>query len=203
MGDHQHAIDALRAAGILLGPGLTAAELADAESRYGFRFPPDLAELLRAALPQGRPFPDWRAGDEAVLRDWLDLPARGVLFDVERNAFWLPEWGDRPPGVTAAKAAAARLVADAPKLIPIYSHRMMPDEPHERGNPVFSVHQTDIICYGRNLAEYLHNEFEVEEVGTLPQDCRSIRFWNIDRFQAVRWGPDGTAVLDNRRGVLP
>jgi hypothetical protein len=44
-------------------------------------------------------------------------------------------------------------------LIPICSHRYIPAAPHEAGNPVFSVHQTDIIYYGADLMDYLQNEF--------------------------------------------
>jgi hypothetical protein len=43
---------------------------------------------------------------------------------------------------------------------------MMPAEPHLPGNPVFSVHQTDIIVYGLDLYEYLHNEFGLQREKT-------------------------------------
>jgi hypothetical protein len=125
--------------------GLTDAEILAAEARHGFRFPPDLQAFLQAGLPRGSDFPDWRDGDEAVLRGWLDLPLRGILFDIEHNGFWLDEWGPRPALLAEAQRVASELVAAAPRLIPVYSHRMMPSEPHLPGNPVFSVHQTDII----------------------------------------------------------
>jgi hypothetical protein len=83
----------LRDNGVPFEPGLTAAEVAAAESRDGFRFPPDLRAFLRVGLPSGGDFPDWRDGDEAARRGWLDLPRRGTLFDIEHNGFWLDEWG--------------------------------------------------------------------------------------------------------------
>src|SRR5262249_51256843 len=143
--------------------GLTNAEVAVAESRFGFQFPPDLRAFLQTALPKGRRFPDWRAGSEAELRDWLDLPRQGVVFDVECNGFWLDEWGPRPIPLAEAKSIAEQLVASAPRLIPVYMHRMIPAEPHLPGNPVFSVHQTDIIVYGTDLEDYLAHEFLVVE----------------------------------------
>ena len=94
-------------------------------------------------------------------------------------------------------------VAAAPRLIPIYGHRMMPDEPQEPGNPVFSVHQTDIIHYGFDLADYLRHEFGLPGREPWPERVRPIRFWDPDRFQEVRWGPDGSCVFDNSRGQLP
>jgi len=39
---------------------------------------------------------------------------------------------------------------------------MMPAEPHQTENPVFSIHQADIICYGFDLADYLRREFNLE-----------------------------------------
>lgn len=183
--------------------GLTDAEVATAEARFGFRFPPDLREFLQTALPRGPRFPNWRSGNEAALRDWLDLPRQGVLFDVEHNGFWLDEWGPRPGSVEKALRMAGELVAAAPRLIPVFSHRMIPDEPHEAGNPVFSVHQTDIIHYGFDLADYLRHEFGLPGREPWPERVRPIRYWDLDRFQDVRWGPDGSCAFDNSRGRLP
>jgi hypothetical protein len=75
----------------------------------------------------------------------LDIPRRGVLFDVEQNRFWLDSWGERPDSLETALRVANDLVTAAPKLIPIFAHRMIPDESCLPGNPVFSVHQTDVI----------------------------------------------------------
>lgn len=183
--------------------GLTDAEVAAVQSRFGFRFPPDLRKFLQTALLRGARFPDWRSGDEAALRDWLDLPLQGVLFDVEHNGFWLEQWGPRPGSLEEALRVASEAVAAAPRLIPIYGHRMMPDEPHLPGNPVFSVHQTDIIHYGFDLTDYLRHEFGLPGREPWPERVRPIRFWDLDQFQEVRWGPDGSCVFDNSRGRLP
>jgi hypothetical protein len=182
--------------------GLTDAEAAAAEARFAFRFPPDLRAFLQTALPRGPRFPDWRSGEEAALRDWLDLPRQGILFDIEHNGFWLSEWGTRPDTLEQAFRVAGELIAAAPKLIPIYGHRMMPDEPHLPGNPVFSVHQTDIIHYGYDLADYLRHEFHLPGREPWPEQVRAIRFWDLDRFQDVRWA-GGSCVFDNRKGLLP
>jgi hypothetical protein len=197
----------LRSRGITFDPGLTDAEVAAVESRFGFRFPPDLRAFLQTALPRGRSFPDWRAGDDGILRDWLDLPRQGMVFDIEHNEFWLEEWGPRPATLAEAKGIVELLVATAPRLIPVYQHRMMPDAPHLPGNPVFSVHQTDIIVYGTDLRDYLAHEFLMSEDEqwdwTVPTGTRPIAFWDTERFQSVRWGPDGSCVFDNSRGLLP
>jgi hypothetical protein len=197
----------LRSRGIAFDARLADAEVAAAEARFGFRFPPDLRAFLQTALPRGGRFPDWRTGNETELRDWLDLPRQGIVFDVEHNGFWLEEWGPRPETLAEAKQVAERLVAGAPRLIPVYMHRMMPAEPHLPGNPVFSVHQTDIIVYGTDLRGYLAHEFlmteDEQEEWVVPAGTRPIPFWDTERFQQVRWGPNGFCVFDNSRGLLP
>jgi len=45
--------------------------------------------------------------------------------------------------------------------IPVYSHRYLPSEPKATGNPVLSVHQTDIIYYGNDLASYFSRSMKV------------------------------------------
>jgi hypothetical protein len=188
--------------GIEFTGGLTDAEVADTEARFGFRFPPDLRAFLQTALPLGENFPNWRSGKESTLREWLDLPRQGMLFDIEYNGFWLEQWGPRPSTLAEAKRIASELVTAAPKLIPIYMHRMMPDEPHLPGNPVFSVHQTDIIHYGYDLEDYLRHDFHISGRHRWPEQVRSIRFWDLDQFQEVRWD-EGSCVFDNRKGQLP
>lgn len=163
--------------------GLSDAEVSGAEYRFGFRFPPDLRAFLQVGLPHGPRFPDWRNEDETQLRDWLDQPRQGILFDIQYNEFWLPDWGPKPPDLDRAFCVANELIAKAPKLIPIFSHRMMPDEPHEVGNPVFSVHQTDIIHYGYDLLHYLREEFGVAKWWAPPAQAKRIRFWDLKRFQ--------------------
>jgi hypothetical protein len=157
--------------------GLTDAEVAAAEMRFDFRFPPDLQEFLQTALPRGPQFPDWRTGDDQVLQDWLDLPRRGMLFDVEHNGLWIQDWGPRPGSLHQALQVASEIVAAAPRLIPIYMHRMMPDEPHLAGNPVLSIHQMDVIYYGFDLADYLRHEFGLGGREPWPDQARPIRFW--------------------------
>lgn len=195
-------IGQLKGQGIDFAPALTDAEVERVEGQFSFRLPPDLRAFLQTGLPRGDHFPDWRSGSLEQLRDWLDSPRRGIFFDIEHNNFWLPEWGPKPESIPEAFQVADRLLAAAPKLIPICQHRMIPDDPHLEGNPVFSVHQTDIICYGQDLEDYLRNEFHLTGRKPWPENLRPIRFWNIKRFQEVRWA-DGPCVFDNRRGTLP
>jgi hypothetical protein len=66
-------------------------------------------------------------------------------------------------------------------LIPIYGHRYLVGEPCCAGNPVLSVHQSDIIVYGRDLREYLLREFAADLGGRALRDDRfpvgDLPFW--------------------------
>jgi hypothetical protein len=180
----------LDAANMPFDEGLTDAEVLHAERKYDLHFPPDLREFLQTVLPRGYPlYPDWRSGEEEWMRSMLRQPLDGILFDVEHNDFWLPEWGARPIRFGAARMIVEKYVNQAPRLIPIYTHRMMPDRPQQDGNPVFSVHQTDIVHYGFDLDDYLRHEFRLPDRKPWPAEIHAIEFWDVDRWQELRWGP--------------
>ena len=154
--------------------GYTDAELDDAQAKYDLRFPPDLLALFRERRP--REGYDWRTDDQQI-RDMLAWPLEGLLFDVENNALWWPEWGGRPDKPEERAEVLAGVVNKAPKLIPLISHRYLPSEPHEAGNPVFSVYQSDVIYYGADLADYFEREFG-DPGRPLASPIKPIRFWS-------------------------
>jgi hypothetical protein len=157
------------------GRGYSRSELDAAQEKFGLLFPPDLHALLREKRPPNGH--DW-TGDEEPIRRMLAWPLEGLLFDVEQNGLWWPEWGERPKSETERAEIVASVVAAAPKLIPVYGHRFIPEEPHEGGNPVFSVYQSDIILYGTNLENYLENEFSRPHRYRLGGEAKPIRFWS-------------------------
>ena len=136
--------------------GYTTTELDDAQEKFGLVFPPDLVALLQDRRPLDGHV--WTT-DEVAIRRMLDWPFEGLLFDVEHNHLWWPEWGEKPVGPDAREEVLRSVVAHAPKLIPLIGHRYLPEEPHEPGNPVFSVYQADVIHYGTDLIDYFEREF--------------------------------------------
>ena len=177
----EHCIGVLERAGIRFKSGLTAPELASAEARFGFTFPTDLRSLLVFALPTGNGFPTWRDLENPDLISMINRPLEGICFDIEHNEFWPREWGEQPSDLHAAFEIVRGHVARAPKLIPLIGHRYLPDRPVTAGNPVFSVNQTDIIYYGSDLENYLHNEFPYY-FGTprysLGASIKNVEFWS-------------------------
>jgi hypothetical protein len=88
------------------------------------------------------------------------------------------EWGERPASPDDRKEVLRSVVARAPKLIPLFNHRYLPEEPHEAGNPVFSVYQSDVIYYGTDLTDYFEREFTGWHCRPWPDQIKHIRFWS-------------------------
>jgi hypothetical protein len=178
-------IQLLRGAGLEFQAGLTDAEVDQIESRFDFRFPPDLWSLLQTAVPFWNS-PRWHPAADEEIQKWLDGPMEEVRLSVEHNEFWLPGWGPRPEDPRDALQIASTNLKEAPKLIPILGHRYIPALPNEAGNPVFSIHQADIIYYGFDLEDYLRHEFNLPREDW-PAQIKQIEFWNPERFQQLYW----------------
>jgi hypothetical protein len=159
----------MEAQAVIFEPGLTDQEISKTEEHFRFVFPPDLRAFLRYALPVGfegrtsTAFPNWRSGEYSDLEEKMGLPFDGLAFDIENNVFWMDSWGPKPHRLSDAIDLARNHVAAAPTLIPVFSHRYIPDDPHDDGNPVFSVSQADVVYFGQNLWDYLQQTFEVHE----------------------------------------
>lgn len=154
--------------------GYSADELERAQERFRLTFPSDLVALLRDRRPIGGP--DWN--DETDMRSRLAWPFEGLLFDVEANSLWWPEWGARPDTPEACAEVLRGVVGRAPRLIPIFSHRYLPATPNLPGNPVFSVYQSDVIHYGADLQDYVDREEGGRDHTPWPAVIREIDFWS-------------------------
>ncbi|EMN46219.1 hypothetical protein [Leptospira weilii] len=149
----------LKQAGVIFESGLTQNEILQIENKYNFKFPPDLIEYLSYELPISNDFVNWRDNSK-MIQEKIDWPFEGMCFDIKNNSFWIDEWGEKPSEDSKLIQIAKYYYDLAPKMIPICSHRYIPDQPNETGNPIFSIYQTDIIYYGNTLLNYLMNEFE-------------------------------------------
>jgi hypothetical protein len=149
----------LEDAGVRLDRGLTEADVKRVEKKFGFTFGLDHRALLRTALPLGDAWLNWRHATPAKIRERLQAPTEGIVFDVLNNGFWAASWEARPDSEAAAEKAARANLARVPTLIPLYGQHYLPAAPAAVGSPVFSVHQTDVRIYARNLLEYVDLEF--------------------------------------------
>ncbi|MGG3470276.1 SMI1/KNR4 family protein [Neobacillus pocheonensis] len=168
--------------GVKFSKGLNDDEIVEIESLYGFKFPPDLKELLMYALPVSKGFVNWRDKSEKNIKHIkkrFNWPLEGMIFDIKNNEFWMDDWGEKPNSLKDAIEIATKEFKKAPKLIPIFSHRYISDTPSESGNPIYSVYQTDIIFYGDNLTTYFKVEFDLMDQQDIDFDnIKEIPFWS-------------------------
>ncbi len=145
--DNSYMIKKLRDRGISFGPGLSDEEINKIEEIYDISFPASLLKFYCTVMPIGERFPNWRDFSEKNIRELKErmfLPYKWLSGDIlESKSF--------------------RNAKEVPKLIPIYSHRYMPVIDHP-DPPVFSTVGIDTIWYGKDLREYLYNEFINEQV---------------------------------------
>ncbi|MEJ0058444.1 MAG: SMI1/KNR4 family protein [Terricaulis sp.] len=161
--------------------GYSQAELEDIQDRWRLRFPPDLVELMRSRRPLMRGGLDWLKTSSAEIQRILEWPFEGLWFDVREADLWWPEWGEKPKALFDQGKRLGEVVTQAPKLIPLDGHRYLPETPNERGNPVFSVYQSDVIYYGADLADWIVREERGWEAGRAVDPARpprEIPFWS-------------------------
>ena len=176
--DFEYLISLLRKRGVTFAKGLSDKEITEIENEFRFIFPPDLRQFLQTALPVSNNFIDWHSIKDIKQR--FTWPFEGILFDISNNHFWYKDWGKKPDSQAEQIQLAESFYGQYPPLIPIYSHRYLPATPYEAGNPVFSVYQTDIICYGNDLFSYFSNEFGIKYDNAVAQQPtpRYIEFWS-------------------------
>jgi hypothetical protein len=168
--------------------------LNDAQARYALTFPEDLLTLLRDRRIEGGY--NWSVEDPAIRR-MLAWPLEMLSRDVDQGLWW-PDWGERPDKGAERREVLREALGRAPKLIPLYSHRFLPEQPAGPGNPVFSMHGFDTVYYGVDLADYFAREF-----GSHPEPVempvRKVPFWSelVEDFERV------CSFDDDRAGKTP
>ncbi|WP_392551923.1 hypothetical protein RHO14_10660 [Orbus wheelerorum] len=162
----EYVINILKNNNIRLKQGMTETQIKQAQHQYQIEFPLELKSLLMAVLPVSAPFYDWidsSQTNKTYIKNALNWPLEGMLFDVEHNGFWLSkQWGTEPKAMIERLTIAEKNIKQMPKLVPIYSHRYLANTNSDQLSPVLSIYQTDIIYYGKNLWDYFAVEFNVK-----------------------------------------
>ncbi len=180
--DHITMANQLKAAGIQFSDGLTEAEIQKIEKIYDIRFPESLRSFYRLGVPfseDENEFPRWTDVSDAnisKIKERIQAPIKQLLFPIKKEDFWLSGWGKRAESTDEAIAQFMEIAMKAPRLIPIYSHRYVPQLDGVDDSPVISAVGRDIIYYGSNLHEYLRHEFLDKWHYTA--NCMYIPFWS-------------------------
>lgn len=167
-------LNMLKANGVEFDEGLSDLEIIKIKEEYDVEFPSELKMFYSIALPISKYFYNWRdfsPENVAKIKRALKRPFEDV-YEMADELYWCEDWGIEPDENERIETIRLKL-ENAPKLIPIYSHRYMPMIDKEN-IPIISICDTDLIYYGENLSSYLEIEF-----GDKRQD--DINFNKIER----------------------
>jgi hypothetical protein len=141
------------------GRGLSDEDISEAEFIVGQRFPEDFRLFLTRLEDPNRVFFDWEdVSFASYLASYAEIIG-GILFDVEVGSLWLERWNDKPQDTDKRRRLVEADVKTWPKLVPVRGHRYLAIESSGAECPVFSISQSDIICYGSTLIDYIYNDF--------------------------------------------
>ena len=177
---YEEVIEKLRNEGILFSKGLDENEIKKVENLYNIRFPRDLAAFYKKILPISNGFYNWRdfsqENTEKIKKKFLK-PQQGIMANIEEMS-WVAEWGVLPSSNMEKYEIIKSKLKVANLLIPIFGHRYMASQ-YTEGNPVFSIHGADVICYGGNLTQYFMIEFKYEKHSEINyQHLKKVDFWS-------------------------
>lgn len=174
---YENSLNFLKTKGIEFERGLTLDELKQIENIYQIKFPGSLREFLMMALPISKGFYNWRnMQDDNVqfIKNIINKPLSDI-YNMAEEVYWCDDWGEEPEDEVVISKKVRERLKEAPKLLPIYAHRYMPMI-LDGNPPIISIHDLDIIYYGKNLEDYLYvefgnktqNEIEFENITPIP-----------------------------------
>ena len=178
-------INQLKEKGIQFSKGLTDEEIHNIEKIYDIKLPRSLCNFYYYGIPfienkAGSSFPQWKDYSETniqKIKRRISAPIEWLLLDVKQG-FWLSDWGPRGDSIDERIGHFREMVINAPRLIPVYSHRYIPQIANSDDPPVISTVGSDTIYYGSNLQEYLYNEFLNDGRLTISKRDTYIPFWS-------------------------
>lgn len=174
---YKQLINKLESKGVEFEIGLSNDEIKRIEEVFNIEFPKELKELYKIALPISKGFYNWRNFDDKNVKFINEVIKRPIkdIYELADGVYWCDEWGEEPNNESEK---IRNLLKKAPKLIPIYAHRYMP-QVNMKNIPIFSIHDTDIICYGENLSSYLKIEFGYKNQSDIDYEkLNYIPFWS-------------------------
>lgn len=173
-------VSKLKGQGIKFEEGLSCQEIEIVQRKYGIKFPESLRLFYQNALPISEGFYNWRKCSQenvSYIKSVMKKPFKDIVECCD-EVDWCEEWGEEPIKLEKRRLAILSMVREAPKLIPIFSHRYMADVQISK-SPIFSVCGTDIIYYAKDLLSYFEIEFKLRaHEKILINEVSHIPFWS-------------------------
>ena len=158
--------------------GLSDEEIDTLEKQWSLQFPPDYRLFLKYLHCIDKPitiatydgdtrkiipcdsilFHNWQRDAESIQMAYQQL-ADDLTYEVLNNNAWKPGWGRKPVTRYGQSQQIEKLVAEAPKLIPVYGHRFLLTEPCVAGNPIITLRQSKMVIYSPDLFFFLCKDF--------------------------------------------
>ncbi len=172
-------LELLKNRDILLEPGLTTDEFDQIQNIYDVEFPAPLHDFLGSILPVSKGFYNWRNFSKhnvEFIKACMQFPVEYIC-NQTNEVDWNEEWGIEPTNEEVRDDEIRKRALNAPKLIPIYLHRYMPLG-HFNRYPIISIHGIDVIYYGKDINDYIRNEFgNGNRAGYDYETIQKVPFW--------------------------
>ena len=140
--------------------GLNEQEIKNLEQHFGFKFPSEYVEMLKAfngfETLQISIDPDGEQEDEFA-RKCYKYPD-----DLESTKWLIDEANEHIKYAKEALEDAGFNSAQVEGFVPLYGHRVMAVLKNKGNSPVLSIWGNDIIIYGDSLLNYWCNELYVD-----------------------------------------
>lgn len=177
---YENILNMMKKQGVEFEKGLTLDELEQIEKIYQIKFPNSLKNFLMTALPISNGFYNWRNiqnDNIRFIKKILNKPFSDV-YNMAREVYWCDNWGKDPEDEKIIEEEVRKRLKKAPILLPIYAHRYIPIILDENP-PVISIHDVDVIYYGKDLEDYFNIEFGKKIQDTIEfQKVLPISFWS-------------------------
>jgi len=135
---------------------LTDKHINELEKFFWFCIPTEYKEVLKNWMPVGNDFTNW--SDQGSVQKSYDILLDWILFDILTNNLWFDRRWESISNSEKIKIIT-NMYDKSPKLIPIYWHRFILEKWYIENNPVFSIHQSDVIIYWESLEQRVNIEF--------------------------------------------
>ena len=172
-------LELLKRKSILFETGLTADEFEQIRNVYDIEFPTPLQDFLGNILPVSKGFYNWRNFNKSnveFIKACMKHPVEFIC-NQTHEVDWCDEWGVEPDDEKIRDDEIKKKALKAPTLIPIYLHRYMPLG-HFNSYPILSIHGIDVIYYGKDLEDYIRNEFgDKNRAGLDYKNIEKVPFW--------------------------
>ena len=164
---------------IKISNGMSEKEIKKVEKIYQIVFPKDYKEMLKEFVLDCNNWRDISEKNISYLKDKINAPIEGIIFDIENNGFWMNEFGNKPKNIQERVNIFLKYIEknNIPKLIPILNNTyMICDENSEY--PIVSVIQKDIIILSNNLINYFEQKLNISKQNELYFRNIKIPFWS-------------------------